>query len=672
MKRTLVTILALLALPLVHSKAGATGFQAAATSSTAPYTPQVAAFGDFNNDGSADLALAISNGSNHYLRILNGNGTGALAFAVDLATASGVGGIVAADLNSDGINDLAIANTAADSISVFLSNGDGTFQPRVDYAVGTAPKGIAIGDFRGDGVSDDLAVVNSGANSVAVLLNDGSGTLTTQAVASWPNAADSLAALAVGDFDGDDIDDIAVARNSAGTVRLFFGNGIGTFTNGSDVSVGSGPSALVAADLNSDGLDDLAVVNSTDATVSIIKGNSSRALTVASTSAVTFPADTSANPRAIIAQDVDRDGIPDLVVSNNGTGTLSVLGGKGDGTVATAESFPIGASPSALAAGNLDGNGTDLLTLSATGGTFSLLLNSSPAAAGMIVTPGSHDFGKIHVDHATYIATTMSIANGGSADLVIGSMAITGGINSPFQVLPQYGTCGTTTPVIAAGSSCTIQLRFINPITEGPKTDSLVITATNAANRSTVSVPLTGTVVTAATPYTVSVAFLGRGSGAVSFSTGDAICTTDCVRTPPEISTVILTATPDPGSYLYGWSGCDWLYNGNCRINYSATDASDRTVTVNYGAVPRRLKVTSTIPIYAATLTDAYSQAGNSDTIKMAAGVLTETLTMNRAIGVTLSGGYDSGFTAQGTTPTFLKGITVAAGSAVLDNIVLQ
>lgn len=671
MKRAVVIMLALLAIPPTHSSAGATVFQTAATSATAPFTPEVAAFGDFNNDGNTDLALAISNGSNHYVRIMNGNGTGTLTFAVDLTTASGIGGIIAADLNGDGISDLALTNTATDSISIFISNGDGTFQPRVDYAVGAAPKGIAVGDFRGDGVSDDIAVANSGASSVAVLLNDGNGTLTAQAPASWPNTADSVAALAVGDFDGDDIDDIAVARNSAGMVRLFFGDGVGTFTGGSDVSVGQGPSALVAADLSSDGPEDLAVVNSTDATVSIIKGISSRTLTVASTTAVTSPADTGANPLAIVANDVNRDGVLDLVVANNGTGTVSVLVGKGDGTLASAESFPTGAAPSAMAAGNLDGNGVDLLTLSATGGTYSLLLNNSPAAAGMIVTPGSHDFGKIHVDHSTYIATTMSIANGGSADLMIGSMAITGGINSPFQVLPQYGSCGTTTPVIAAGSSCTVQVRFINPIIEGLKTDSLVITATNAANASTVSIPLTGTVVTASTPYTISVAFLGRGSGTVSFSTGDAVCTTDCSRTPPENSTIILTATPDSGSYLYGWSGCDWLYNGSCRINFSSVDASDRRVTVNYGAVTRRLMVTSTVPVYAATLMDAYSQAGNGDTIMMPAGVLTETLTMNRQIGVTLSGGYDSGFTVQGM-PTVLTGITVAAGSAVLDNLVLQ
>jgi hypothetical protein len=672
MKQTVVIILALLAVPLVHPDVGATDFQAAATSTTAPYTPEAAAFGDFNNDGYADLALAISNGSNHYLRILSGNGTGTLTFVVDLATASGIGGIVAADLNGDGISDLTLANTAVDSISVFLSNGDGTFQPRIDYAVGTAPKWIATGDFRGDGVSDDIAVINSGANSVTVLLNDGNGALTAQPSASWPNTADPLAALAVGDFDGDDIDDIAVARNSIGKVQLFFGSGVGTFTSGSTISVGPGPSALVAADLNSDGPDDLAVANSTDATVTIIKGNSSRALTVASTSAVTSPADNSANPLAIIANDVNRDGIHDLVVANNGTGTLSVLVGKGDGTFAAAESFPTGAAPSALAAGNLDGNGTDLLTLSTTSGTYSLLLNSSPPAAGMIVTPGSHDFGKIHVDHATYIATTIAITNGGSADLMIGSMAITGGINSPFLALPQYGSCGTTTPVIAAGSSCTIQVRFINPITEGAKTDSLVITAINAVNTPAITVPLTGTVVTSSTPYTVSIVFLGRGSGTVSFSTGDTACTTDCNRTPPENSTIVLTATPAPGSYLYGWNGCDWLYDGTCRINFSQTEASDRTVTVNHGLVPRRLMVTSTIQIYAATLLDAYNQAGNSATIKMTAGSLPETLTMDKGLDVTLSGGYDSNFTTQGTTPTFLKGIIIVAGRAVLDNIVLQ
>src|SRR4029079_13250348 len=46
----------------------------------------------------------------------------------------------------------------------------------VSYPAGTSPGGIAVGDFNGDG-KDDLAVVDSvAAGSVGVLLSNGDGT----------------------------------------------------------------------------------------------------------------------------------------------------------------------------------------------------------------------------------------------------------------------------------------------------------------------------------------------------------------------------------------------------------------------------------------------------------------------------------------------------------------
>ncbi len=57
--------------------------------------------------------------------------------------------------------------------------GTSSFQSQQMYATGTNPIGIAIGDFNGDGISD-LAVTNHGANTVSVLLGKGDGTFQAQ------------------------------------------------------------------------------------------------------------------------------------------------------------------------------------------------------------------------------------------------------------------------------------------------------------------------------------------------------------------------------------------------------------------------------------------------------------------------------------------------------------
>jgi hypothetical protein len=104
-------------------------------------------------------------------------------FVVPPQYAAGVGPLAVAvgDFNGDGKPDLAVSNNCPangcninvpSTVSILLGNGDGSFQPHVDYPVGS-PSGVAVGDFNGDG-KQDLAVANG--DSVAILLGNGDGT----------------------------------------------------------------------------------------------------------------------------------------------------------------------------------------------------------------------------------------------------------------------------------------------------------------------------------------------------------------------------------------------------------------------------------------------------------------------------------------------------------------
>ena len=57
-------------------------------------------------------------------------------------------------------------------VAILLGNGDGTFTSKSSLNVGVNPASIAVGDFNGDGVLD-LAITNSGDNTVSVLLGNG-------------------------------------------------------------------------------------------------------------------------------------------------------------------------------------------------------------------------------------------------------------------------------------------------------------------------------------------------------------------------------------------------------------------------------------------------------------------------------------------------------------------
>src|SRR5712692_9408280 len=83
-----------------------------------------------------------------------------------------------------------------------------SFIARRDFDAGSFPHSVAVGDFNGDGLQD-LAVATSGSDNVSVLLGNGDGTF--QAPQHF-GAGDHPRFVAVADFNGDGLQDLAVAN----------------------------------------------------------------------------------------------------------------------------------------------------------------------------------------------------------------------------------------------------------------------------------------------------------------------------------------------------------------------------------------------------------------------------------------------------------------------------
>jgi hypothetical protein len=348
-------------------------FQPTVTYSTGAYQATSVAVGDVSGDGIPDLVVAsecLSLGQfgactgDGVVSVLLGNGDGTFQPAVTYDVGAPVTYSVAiADLRGNGILDLAVADFGLvlyeGAAGVLLGNGDGTFQTGVTYnSGGVSSISVAVADLNGDGIPD-LAVTNScpsescqGDGTAGVMLGNGNGTF--QPVVLYDSGGNSANSVAVGDLRGNGIQDLVVANGYYDNVMgVLLGNGDGTFQSPVTYFLdGILYDAVAIADLNGDGIPDLAVIDGChevrngacvgEATVSVLLGNGDGTFQ----SPIKYNSGGSGTS-AIAIGDVNGDGRPDLVVticqdSNCNNGTVAVLLNKTSYTSKTA----ITASPS--------------------------------------------------------------------------------------------------------------------------------------------------------------------------------------------------------------------------------------------------------------------------------------------------------------------------------------
>ena len=349
---------------------------------------------DLNGDGKPDLIVANFN-DNTVSVLLNTSAPGATtpSFAAQQTFATGLLpiSVTVADVNGDGTPDLIVANYADGTVSVLLNTtapgaNTASFATQQPFVTGSNPTSVTVADLNGDG-KPDLIVANAGDNTVSVLLNTTAPGVTTPSFAAQQTFATGTRPLSVSvaDVNGDGQPDLIVANEIDNTVSVLLnttvpGAATPSFGAQQTFAVGSTPFSVTAGDVNGDGQPDLIVANFSSSTVSVLLNTTAPGATTPSFAAQqTFG--TGSGPHSVTVADVNGDGQPDLIVANNGTSTVSVLlnttaPGAATPSFAAQQTFATGTGPTVTVA-DVNGDGKpDLIAVSYSSSTVSVLLNT--------------------------------------------------------------------------------------------------------------------------------------------------------------------------------------------------------------------------------------------------------------------------------------------------------
>jgi CSLREA domain-containing protein len=585
-------------------------------------SPMSVTVGDFNGDGIMDLATA--NLLANSVTVLLGNGDGTFILKASPGVGANPWGIAIGDFNGDGILDLVTANSALDTpgtpgtVTILLGNGDGTFTTKSTPGVGNGPYSVAVGDFNGDGIPD-LAVANTGDNTVTILLGNGDGTFTTK---STPGVGDFPYSVAVGDFNGDGIQDLAVANalgNSNGsTVTVMLGKGDGTFAIKSTPDAGSEPCFVAVGDFNRDGIPDLAVANCAFG-MTVLLGIGDGTFTAGPRPPVN-------NAVSVAVGDFNGDGISDFAVANDAT--VSVLQGNGDGTF-TLQATPnigMGSGATWIAVGDFNGDGTpDLVTADFNNDSALVLLNQITDTDTVTLNNVSVSGIETHQVLASYPGdTNYRSSTSSTVPLLAAQIATTLKLSSSASS-------------IVAGNTITLTAT-LSPYVEEPfTTDGETVTffdGTTSIGTGTLSAGVATLNISSLRSGTHNLTVTYTGDGNFSSSTSGAVT----VTISPIVTTLQLYSNPNPSILgapvtlsailspdFVGGSNTDGetvtFYNGNAVLgtgtlsDYGLGATNVGMATLNVASLPDGIdKLTASYPgdgIYSAATSNTVPQAVN-------------------------------------------------------------
>jgi len=279
--------------------------------------------------------------------------------------------------------------------SCFVNN-QVNFQPKVDFTATANPIGICICDVDGDGKPDVILCERSGTNKIAIYRNtsaSGSISISSLATPVQYTTVTGVTSVKAIDLDGDGKPEIITCGPNTPGFDVFRNtctSGTVSFAARHTYTTLAAPFETIIADFDGDGRPDVAVLSSFYDSVSVFRNLiTTPGAFVAGSFAAKVSFATGHFGKSLCAADIDGDGKPDIITSNDAASTISVLrntiassGALSSSSFAAKVDFATGISPQQILAGDIDGDGKPEIIVADSGGNaISVFYNTATSGS---------------------------------------------------------------------------------------------------------------------------------------------------------------------------------------------------------------------------------------------------------------------------------------------------
>ncbi|HEV7782008.1 MAG TPA: FG-GAP-like repeat-containing protein [Chitinophagaceae bacterium] len=275
-----------------------------------------------------------------------------------------------------------------------LFSGGGTaftstsFALRKDFSIGSSPSapsptGVITADMDLDG-KPDIATANYTFNKGASVVRNLSS--AADIFVSSPSVIQTggyTLNTTAGDLDGDGKLDLIFTNNNQwtiGVLRNISSPSSVSFAPSKEFSTGSSPQDVAVGDINADGKPDMVVTNSGDNTFTVLKNTSTipSAITFEAQAAISTGASTI--PMGVYVTDVDGDGKPDIITANQSSNNVAVFRNttvNGIISFAPVQYYASGSTPKDVVVADLNADGKPDIIVANQNSVMSVIRNMS-------------------------------------------------------------------------------------------------------------------------------------------------------------------------------------------------------------------------------------------------------------------------------------------------------